>query len=53
MKEIFISEIEKYLEQEVMISVLLKDIDYSENRSQNKWLEAKLVDKTGELISRI
>lgn len=52
MKEIFISEIQNYLGNEVEITALLKDIYISENRMKNKWQEMIISDRSGEMIVR-
>lgn len=53
MKDIFISDLSDYVGKEVSITVLLKDITLSENRSKAKWLEIIASDKSGEVTFRI
>lgn len=52
MKEIFIADLQNYIDKEIKIQVLLKEINFKQNRNKNKWQEMLVLDKTGETVIR-
>ena len=53
MKEIFIKDLLKYCNQEINISVLVKEITESSNRLQNQWQDVIITDASGDAALKL